>query len=185
MSTDTSDRDYPDSPYRRDDWHGSATAESCADHSDSGMQWHQRTRRQEKAAHVAHALLRGIAPPLCAVTCADPDRTPVELDEPQHYPPGEGNRQHLRAIRANAEEGYLTGGESTAVVLDGVPTEPFIGLVETWLEYCVREGHIGRELADQLRADAQSLKQGTDKRDEQILQLLVEDVLAGERSTPG
>jgi len=177
-------RDYPDSPHRRDNWHGQPEIHTVADdHATAEIEWTQHTQRQEKACHVAHLLLRGVAPALCAVTCADPARVPVELGEPDHYPTSEGNREHLRAVRANETDGYLTGGESTAVVLDGTPTAKFVALVETWLDYCVAEGHIGPALREDLLSDAKSMKQGTDKRDERILELLVADVLAGERST--
>lgn len=181
-----SSHDYPDSPCRRDNWHGQPEIHTAVDeHRDGEIKWARATRRQEKARHVAHLLLRGVAPALCAVTCDDPARVPVELGDPEHYPTSEGNREHLRAVRANATDGYLTGGESTAVVLDGTPTEKFLALIKTWLDYCVAEGHIGTDLRDDLERDAASLKQGTDLRDERVLQILVRDVLAGERSTPG
>jgi len=185
MATSSS-RDYPDSPCRRDNWHGQPAVQTVVDeHRDGEIVWEQRTRRQEKARHVAHLLLRGVAPALCAVTCDDPGRVPVELGDPKHHPPGEGNREHLRAVRSNELDGYLTGGESTSVVLDGTPTEKFLALIETWLDYCKRQGVIGEELAEDLKRDAASLKQGTSKRDERVVQILVRDVLAGERSTPG
>lgn len=185
MSTQPPDREYPDSPYRRDDWHGTPDIETAGTtHRSQGTTWPTRTRRQEKAAHVAHHLLRGVAPALCAVTCADPSRVPVELTEPGYYPHGEESIRHLRAVRANETDGYLSDGESTAVMLDGVPTEMFFDLVAAWLDYCEREGHIGPDLRDELYADAQSMKQGTDKPDEEIVAILVGDVLAGERSSP-
>lgn len=91
----------------------------------------------------------------------------------------------MRAIRANETDGYLTGGESTHVVHDGLPTAELLDLVETWLTYVERQGHIGPELREQLHDDARAMKRGTDLRDKSVLERLVADVLAGERSTPG
>jgi hypothetical protein len=151
------------------------------EHRDGEIVWEQRTRRQEKARHVAHLLLRGVAPALCAVTCDDPGRVPVELGDPKHHPPGEGNREHLRAVRSNELDGYLTGGESTSVVLDGVPTDEFLELIDAWLQYCEWEGHIRASFREQLYSDAQSMKMHGTFRDEEIVAALVNDVLAGER----
>lgn len=178
MSTDTNR-----ARYARENWWGDPDVKTAADeHRTDGTDWNQRTRRQEKAEYVAHLLLRGRAPALCGTTCADPDRVPVELTPPQFYPPNGGHRKHLRAIRANEHEGYLSGGESTHVVFDGVPTKEFLELVETWLAYCEHQGHIGPDLREQLRADAEAMKTGTDLRDETVVARLVEDVLAGERT---
>lgn len=168
------------SPYRRDNWWGESGDDEETTHLEPTTTPEQTTRQQDKARHIAHLLLKGVSPALCAVTCEDPERTPVELSEPTHYLPG-----GVRAIRANETDGYLSGGESTAVVLDGTPTESFLDLVEIWLDHCVREGLIGRELRTELYRDAQSMKTGTDKRDQRILALIVRDALAATRSGPG
>lgn len=167
--------------YRRDNWWGRDDPEVrtvADDHHEGALAWPERT--QEKARHVAHLLLSGVAPALCSTALADPSKTAAELGLPEHYPPGRGNRTHMRAIRANDRDGYLTGGESTGVVLDGTPTDEFLSLVRTWLAHCRQQGLVGDDRADALFRDAQSMKAAGDDRDQDILATLVRDVMAGE-----
>ncbi|WP_340102159.1 hypothetical protein [Salinibaculum salinum] len=172
--------------HRRDNWHGSPEVESVASkHADEGGEYHETTQRQDKAKHVAVKMLKGIVPALCGESWSGEDRSVRELTEPGYYPVGEGFMDHVENARVNETEGYVSQGESTWVLYHGSPADEFVFLIELWLNYAVDEGVISRDLADGLLSDAKSMKQGTDKTDQRIVELLAIDMQKGERSTPG
>jgi len=167
--------------YRRDNWWGSPDVRTAAtEHRDHGTDWSEEEIHDEKAAAVAHQLLRGVAPALCQVSVVDPGKDATELTEPSVYPHGEGNRDHLRQARVNEETGYITGGESTGVVLGDLPAEEFFDVIEILLAVWQKTQGISERQATTLMRDAKRMKSTPDISDEDAIARLVRDVI-----TPG
>ncbi|WP_135306375.1 hypothetical protein [Haloarcula amylovorans] len=176
---------YPDQPKssddkkpRRDNWYGNPEVETAATvHHNHGTEWSADEITDDKAESVAWEMLRAIAPKMCGASIDDPAREPTELTEPEVYPHGEGNREHLRRARINEEGGEITGGESTGVRLGDVSTERFLSIVRILLDHWDHIGHITEEVADDLYRDAQSMKSSSDKDDDEIIERLATDAL--------
>ena len=143
---------------------------------------------------IAHRLLRDSGRMLCAATLyGDPDRgwdshleaegiqhapghnplamhheqRAVELPDPGVRPPTETVRDQRHRVRVNDETGYMTGGHSTAVVLQDRSLSEFIAVLNLWLE--------GRNqfVPDSIKRDARDLayrrKREGDSRDVDVL----------------
>lgn len=177
MSTND-DTKSDDSGYRRDNWWGSPEVETVAnEHHGGDIEWTSAQIEDDKAESVTWEMLRGVAPKLCSVSIDDPEKSPTELTEPEVYPHGEGNSEHLRRARVNEEHGYISGGESTGVRLGDVSEEEFLSVVEILLDHWTHIGHITDELADDLYRDAQSMKAAPDIDDTEAIERLVRDAL--------
>lgn len=174
----TKPSDGSSSPYRRDNWHGDNEVRAVADQH--GTDWSNEEITNDKAASVAHKILRGVAPAICLVSKVDPAKEPVELTDPAVYPHGDGNRQHIRKARVNELDGYITGGESSGVVLGDLPAEEFFDVVEILLAIWQKTAGISERQASKLMVDAKRMKSTPDISDEEAISRLVRDVL-----TPG
>lgn len=105
------------------------------EHRERGTEWSDQEVTNDKAANIAHMVLRGVAPKLCGVSLDDPAKEATELTEPKVYPHGSGNREHMRAARVNETHGYITGGESTGVRLGDLPEADFLDVVDILIAY--------------------------------------------------
>lgn len=172
------------SPYRRDNWYGDPEVRTVADeHREGEIEWSETEIRDEKSAHVAHLLLRGVAPALCARTL-DEHGVAEELTDPELHLPksgsartGEGT-QYRHRRRYNQKRGYITGGETTAVQLGDVPAEDFFDLIEICLAVWQKTAGITESDATRLMRDARRMKQSSDISDEEAIKRLVSDVIS-------
>ena len=95
------------------------------------------------------------------------ERREVELPDPAARPPTETVRDQRHRVRVNEETGYMTGGHSTAVVLQDRSLSEFIAVLNLWLE--------GRcqFVPDSIKRDARDLayrrKRAGDTRDVDVL----------------
>lgn len=170
-----------DAGYRRDNWFGEPDVETAATrHHDHGTDWSREEIVDEKAEAITWMVFSGVAPAMCGVSIDDPAKEATELTEPEVYPHGEGNRQHLRRARINEGEGYITGGESTGVRLGDIPRDDFLDTVEILLAYWNKANHIDEEQVGELMVDAQRMKSNSDIRDKEAIERLVSDVLGQE-----
>jgi len=166
------------SEWRRDDWWGNPEVRTAADdHREHGTEWSKPEVRDDKAACIAHQLLRGVAPALCQVSIVDPEKEATELTEPSVYPHGEGNREHMRKARVNEEDGYISGGESTGVVLGDLPSDEFFDVVEILLAVWQKTQGVSEKQATILMRDARRMKSDPDLSDEETIRRLVRDVI--------
>jgi len=173
--------DSDDAGYARHNWHGNPEVETAATrHHEHGTEWSDAEIVDEKAEAITWMIFSGVAPAMCGVSIDDPAKEATELTEPEVYPHGDGNRQHLRRARINEAEGYITGGESTGVRLGDIPTEDFLDTVEILLAYWEKANHIDADDVTELMQDAQAMKSNPNIRDKEAIQRLVSDVLGQE-----
>lgn len=187
--------------YRRDNWwFDEASDDVVDDEPDQGLP-NDRPDPNDPNEIVAHRLLIGSATLLCATTLRDTpyrsalevgcawlfdgdclerdalamhkENRPVELSEPCLRPPTETVRDQRHRKRVNDETGYISGGETTGVVIADRSLSEFIAVVNLWLES-------RRDLRDQEKNEARQLayrlKKSGELRDVDVLAKVVESV---------
>jgi len=102
----------------------------------------------------------------------------VELSEPCIRPPTETVRDQRHRKRMNEEMGYITGGETTGVIIQDRPLEEFMSVVHIWLEG--RRGELLDREKREARQMAARLKQQGEMRDVDVLTKVVAFVRDGE-----
>jgi len=102
----------------------------------------------------------------------------VELSEPCIRPPTETVRDQRHRKRMNEEMGYITGGETTGVIIQDRPLEEFMSVVHIWLEG--RRGELLDREKREARQLAARLKQQGEMRDVDVLTKVVAYVRDGE-----
>lgn len=102
------------------------------------------------------------------------ERRAVELSEPAARPPTETVRDQRHRVRVNEEMGYMSGGHSTACVLQDRSIDEFVSVLNLWLT-----GR-GKFVPDSIKRDARDLayrrKREGEMRDVDILTEIVEFV---------
>jgi len=110
------------------------------------------------------------------------DNRAVELTDPElHVPKNAGDQfgtheygQYRHRRRLNPETGYVSGGESTAVVIQDRSEEQFLALIREWLDACHSNLRDWKRQAT-IRY-ARRLKRGGDQRDVDVLTKIVTKV---------
>lgn len=136
MSTATgpSDREYPDSPYRRDDYFG-------ADDRDADLEGgHRDCQGTDPPEYLMFQQLAALTDRLCARTLREHDRE-APLSDPCLYLPKQHEtehgyieyRQHRHRRRVNEETGWINWGESTSTAVPEVEQDTYEQAVHNYL----------------------------------------------------
>lgn len=187
--------------YRRDNWWGDNDAGAVA------VVDGERPDPNDPNELIAHELLLDTATMLCKTTLLeepwnggriseaialvlddDPDHDgrhyqmhktqgEVELTDPCIRPPTETVRDQRHRKRMNEEAGYITGGETTGVIIQDRSLEEFMSVVQIWLSG--RRGELLETEKREARQLAARLKQQGELRDVDVLAKVVEFVRSG------
>jgi hypothetical protein len=190
--------------YARHNWWGDTDTDADASVDDE-----DRADPNDPNALIAHELLLDTATMLCKTTLLedpwnggrmaeaialvlddDPEfdgrhdqlhrqNEEVELTEPCIRPPTETVRDQRHRKRMNEETGYITGGETTGVIIQDRPLEEFMSVVHIWLEG--RRGELLDREKREARQLAARLKQQGELRDVDVLTKVVAYVRNGEQ----
>lgn len=185
--------------YRRDNWWGDNETGAVAAVEDD-----RRADPNDPNELIAHELLLDTATMLCKTTLLeepwnggrmaeaialvlddDPDHDgrhyqmhkeqgETELTDPVIRPPTETVRDQRHRKRMNEEAGYITGGETTGVIIQDRPLEEFMSVVQIWLSG--RRGELLEEEKREARQLAARLKHQGEMRDVDVLTKVVASV---------
>lgn len=185
--------------YRRDNWWGDTEADTVVAVDDE-----DRPDPNDPNALIAHELLLDTATMLCKTTLLDEpwnggriseaialvldddaahdgrheamhhENREVELTDPCIRPPTATVRDQRHRKRMNEEMGYITGGESTGVIIQDRSLEEFMSVVQIWLEG--RRGELLDREKREARQLAARLKQQGELRDVDVLTKVVASV---------